>query len=72
VGGNSGESISTSPRRVTYHDRNPFSAEVVMRMVLWLVLAFLVGCAARDSGGSNVPMPTDGPNQVVIKVPGMT
>ncbi len=35
--------------------------------VVGLVLA---GCAPQR--GSNEPMPTDGPNQVVIKVPGMT
>ena len=31
-------------------------------------LVLLVGCTSQ----SDTPMPTDGPNQVVIKVPGMT
>jgi hypothetical protein len=30
----------------------------------------LLGCGGER--GSNTPMPTDGVNQVVIKVPGMT
>jgi hypothetical protein len=32
-------------------------------------LVFLVGCTNPQS---DTPMPTDGPGQVVIKVPGMT
>jgi hypothetical protein len=41
-----------------------------MRGGLWLVpVVFLVGCGER---GSDVPMPTDGANQVVIKVPTMS
>ncbi|HVL15183.1 MAG TPA: hypothetical protein VM529_21605 [Gemmata sp.] len=37
----------------------------------WVVVALLAaGCASE--GGSDVPMATDGPNQVVVKVPGMT
>jgi hypothetical protein len=31
----------------------------------------LTGCGSPQRG-SDEPMPTDGPNQVVIKVPGMT
>jgi len=34
-----------------------------------LLAGFFVGCGG---GGSDTPMATDGPNQVVIKVPGMT
>ncbi|HVK09012.1 MAG TPA: hypothetical protein VM597_09575 [Gemmataceae bacterium] len=33
------------------------------------VLTVAVGC---ESGGSDVALPTDGPNQVVLKVPSMT
>ena len=32
-------------------------------------LVLLVGCTNSQS---DTPMPTDGPNQVVLKVPGMT
>ena len=35
-----------------------------------LLAVFLAGCGG--GGGSDTPMTTDGPNQVVIKVPGMT
>jgi hypothetical protein len=42
----------------------------VFPAVLILAVGLLVGCPRER--GSNVPMPTDGPNQVVIKVPGMT
>ena len=42
-----------------------------MRIALWVGVALVAGCAARE-GGSAVPMATDGPNQVVIQVPGMT
>ena len=41
-----------------------------MRTALWVGVALLAGCAGE--GGSDTPMATDGPNQVVIKVPGMT
>ena len=34
-----------------------------------VLAGLIVGCAG---GGSNTPMATDGPNQVVLKVPGMT
>jgi hypothetical protein len=37
--------------------------------VVGLVLA---GCSMESDQRRNEPMPTDGPNQVVIKVPGMT
>lgn len=37
----------------------------------FLAVAWLVGCNG-GGGSSDVPMPTDGPNQVVVKVPGMT
>jgi hypothetical protein len=40
-----------------------------MTLTAGLVAGFVVGCGER---GSNTPMSTDGPNQVVIKVPGMT
>ena len=33
-------------------------------------VVLLVGC--NGGGGSDTPMATDGPNQVVLKVPGMT
>jgi hypothetical protein len=42
-----------------------------MRMALWLGVALVAGCAMGE-GGSDAPMATDGPNQVVVKVPGMT
>ena len=35
-----------------------------------VVAAALTGCG--ESPQANEPMPTDGPNQVVLKVPGMT
>lgn len=35
-----------------------------------LAVAWLAGC--NGGGESDVPMATDGPNQVVVKVPGMT
>jgi hypothetical protein len=41
-----------------------FTAAVVVGLVL-------TGCEPPQRG-SDEPMPTDGPNQVVIKVPGMT
>jgi hypothetical protein len=34
-----------------------------------LLALFILGC---QGGGSNTPMATEGPNQVVLKVPGMT
>jgi hypothetical protein len=34
-----------------------------------LLALFILGCSG---GGSNTPMATDGPNQVVLKVPEMT
>ena len=40
-----------------------------MPVAAGFVAALLVGCAG---GGSSTPMTTDGPNQVVIKVPEMT
>lgn len=40
----------------------------VMAVAVGLVLA---GCMPAPRG-SDEPMPTDGPNQVVLKVPGMT
>ena len=33
-----------------------------------LMIALASGCSTLDS---NVPMATDGPNQVILKVPGM-
>lgn len=33
-----------------------------------LIVALANGCSTSDS---NVPMATDGPNQVILKVPGM-
>lgn len=36
-----------------------------------VVAAGFFGCG-RPEGGSDEPMPTDSPDQVVIKVPGMT
>ena len=36
-----------------------------------LAVAWLAGCEGGTSS-PDVPLPTDGPNQVVIKVPGMT
>ncbi len=36
---------------------------------LALVGVFLAGCAGPPA---DEPLPTDGPNQVVLKVPGMT
>jgi hypothetical protein len=42
---------------------SPLAAAVVVGLML-------TGC--QPSGRSDAPMPTDGPNQVVIKVPGMT
>lgn len=41
-----------------------------MPVATGLLAGLLVGCAG--GGGSNTPMATDGPNQVVIKVPGMS
>ena len=42
----------------------------VPQLTATLVLGFvLIGC---QPPGSSEPVPTDGPNQVVIKVPGMT
>ncbi len=45
-----------------------------MRIVLFLALGILVGCTLGENKpeAPDVPMPTDGVNQVVIKVPGMT
>jgi hypothetical protein len=41
-----------------------------MRTGLWLAAGVLVlGCSQANP---DVPMATDGPNQVVIKVPGMS
>jgi hypothetical protein len=40
-----------------------------MPVAAGLLAGFIAGCGER---GSNTPMTTDGPNQVVIKVPGMT
>jgi len=37
----------------------------------WLVVVLLTGCAAEAEKPPPVPMPTDGPNQVVIYVPAM-
>lgn len=42
-----------------------------MRASVLVVAAALAGCTPGPRG-SDEPMPTDGPNQVVIKVPGMT
>jgi hypothetical protein len=42
-----------------------------MKRSVVVVALFVAGCAANE-GGSDVPMATDGPNQVVVKVPGMT
>jgi hypothetical protein len=41
-----------------------------MPVAAGLLTGLLAGCAG--GGGSNTPLPTDGPNQVVIKVPGMS
>jgi hypothetical protein len=41
-----------------------------MPVAAGVLAGFLLGCGAER--GSNTPMSTDGPNQVVIKVPGMT
>jgi hypothetical protein len=41
-----------------------------MPVAAGLVAGVLMGCSVER--GSNTPMTTDGPNQVVIKVPGMT
>jgi hypothetical protein len=35
-----------------------------------VAVAILAGCAGQPK--PDIPMPTDGPNQVVLKVPGMT
>ncbi len=42
-----------------------------MRVVLLAVVLF-AGCTLGEPEKPDVPMPTDGPNQVVVKVPGMT
>lgn len=42
------------------------------RGLLLTAVGLVFGCAPRPEGGSDEPMPTDGPNQVVLKVPGMT
>ena len=42
-----------------------------MRASVLVVAVALAGCAPTPRG-SDEPMPTDGPNQVVLKVPGMT
>jgi hypothetical protein len=50
-----------------------YSPEVLpMRTGLVLALGLCAGCTLGDRGRSDVPMETDGPNQVVIKVPTMT
>jgi hypothetical protein len=41
-----------------------------MKRGLVLGVVLLAGCAGE--GGSDTPMATDGPNQVVVKVPGMS
>jgi copper chaperone CopZ len=43
-----------------------------MRVVFLLSVAFFAGCTLGEPDKPDVPMPTDGPNEVVIKVPGMT
>ena len=47
-----------------------------MRMWRFPVVAVVAGLVAAGCGpvqrGSSEPMPTDGPNQVVLKVPDMT
>ena len=42
-----------------------------MKRGLAFSVLLLAGCAGGE-GGSDTPMATDGANQVVIKVPGMT
>ena len=42
-----------------------------MKRGLVFGVVLLAGCAG-GGGGSDVPMATDGANQVVVKVPGMT
>lgn len=42
-----------------------------MRTAAMAALLALAGCVPAPRG-SDVPMPTDGPNQVVLKVPDMT
>ena len=37
-----------------------------------VVFALVVAGCTGGEGGSDVPMKTDGPDEVVIKVPGMT
>jgi hypothetical protein len=39
------------------------------RLAAVVAVVWLTGCG---EGGSDVALPTDGPNQVVVKVPGMT
>lgn len=43
-----------------------------MRLRSYAAAAVAAGLLAGCDGKPDVPMPTDGPNQVVIKVPGMT
>ena len=42
------------------------------RSRLPVVVGFAAGLLMGCAGGHSTPMATDGPNQVVIKVPGMT
>jgi hypothetical protein len=48
--------------------RKCLAAHAAAAALVGLVMA---GCGPAPRGSSE-PMPTDGPNQVVIKVPGMT
>jgi hypothetical protein len=41
-------------------------------LVLTTALAFVSASCTLDPAPPSEPMPTDGPNQVVLKVPGMT
>jgi hypothetical protein len=43
-----------------------------MPVAAGIMAGVLAGCGGGGEGGSDTPMATSGPNEVVIKVPGMT